>query len=235
MKTAIKISLCAILAALPTQYALAEAYTGLTVGYGMTTIEKKVLYNGTENELSDHYNSARAQILLGYNFRNYRHDVFLEEGASSSEFYFAVEAAVTYVTSQAKESIENWFLSADAEVSEKLRYQADLFVLAKYILQPSTTIFIGPGVTVGHFELSTPGVTAGNLGVTGSETTTVSGLAFKAGVDVEICEGINLLAAYQYSSYETTNFSGDEPLTGDSVTAKYKPMVSALSLGVIFH
>jgi opacity protein-like surface antigen len=229
-----KMSLCVAMMVLP-QYVLAEPYVGAALGYGMTTIEKEVQYNDSEFEFSDHYNNVRAQLLLGYNFRNYRRDVLLEEGMSSSEMFFAVEAGVTYATNDADASIDHWFLDTDAKVTEQLRYQADLFLLVKYAIQPYTLLFAGLGVSAGQFEIKTATQTAGNLGVTGDETTTVSGWGIKAGVEIEICEGISLIAAYQYNRFDSTSFQGPEPLTTDMVIAKYKPTLNAFTLGVMVH
>lgn len=235
MNKILKISLGTVLATLPIQYALAEPYAGLGLGFGMTTLEKQIEFNGTSSDASDQFNSLRTTLFLGYNFRTLRRDVFLEESASSSEFFVALEGDVTYTFNEAESRINNWFLDQDASVKERLRYQADLFLLGKYAIKPNVTVFIGPGITVSKFETDTDSATAGELGATENQDSTVSGWAIKAGVEVEICEGINLVAAYQYASYDRQTFTAIEPLTGSEVAVSYKPIINAVSVGVMFN
>lgn len=234
MKTFFKFGVCALAAILPLQSAYAEAYAGAALGYALTTISKDITYNSTDTDMSDRYNGLRGLVLVGYNFRTLRQDVFGDENVSPSDLFFGIEADFSYTDDKAQADTKDWFLTTDAVVSEKVQYGGDLFLLGKYAVQPKVVLFFGPGLSVGNLKISTDGVTAGNLGVTGSESSTVSGWSVKAGLEAVLYGNMSLVAAYQYADLGTTSWSATEPLTGETVHAKYHPIINAITIGVNF-
>lgn len=234
MKTIVKFGICTLAAIIPMHSAYAEAYAGAALGYAYTTISKDISYNSTDTDNSDHYNAFRGLVLVGYNFRNLRTDVFGDENASPSDLFFGIEADFAYTDDKAEADTQNWFLDVDAKVSEKVQYQADLFLLGKYAIQPKVLLFFGPGVSVGNLKVESNGVTAGDLGITGSESSSVSGWSLKMGLEAAFCDNMSLVAAYQYTDLGATSWTATEPLTGDLVHAKYHPIINSITIGVNF-
>lgn len=234
MKNIFKFGVCALAAIIPMHSAYAEAYAGAALGYALTTISKDISYNSTDTDMSDRYNAFRGLVLVGYNFRSLRQDVFGDENVSPNDLFFGIEADFAYTDDKAQADTQNWFLDTDAAVSERVQYQADLFLLGKYAIQPKVVLFFGPGVSVGDLKVDTDGVTAGNLGVTGSHSSTVSGWSIKAGMEAAVYNNMSLVVAYQYSDLGTTSWTGTEPLTGELVHAKYHPLINAITVGVNF-
>lgn len=250
MKKLTKAGLWVCLMGLPMQSVLAGPYYGFNVGGNSTTVEKDITYNDTRTFLSDKYSGLRLQLLFGYNFgSSILNSHAGEEGMGSDEYgdfeeihadkdrplddlFFAVEADINYNTGDASSSISPWYLTSSASVTEQVKYGGDIFLLAKYRPIPSATFFVGPGVTQGYFNIYSSGDTAGNLGVTGDFDATLTGWTLKAGVEVFSTNSLNMVLTYQYTNYNSITWSGIEPLTGDSVSAKYMPVVNSITIGV---
>lgn len=214
----------------------AEPYLGVNVGASLVTINKDITYADTTTNPSDKYSSFRGQLVLGYDFHSLSDYTLYKEnnyndGTVIEEFYFAVELDGSYNSNSVTTSVSPWFLTTTASVNEKQPYTFDLFVLPKYRLPQNIILFIGPGYSRGYFSVTTPSQTAGNLGVTGSQSSWLGGWSVKAGIEYPVSDGFNLLLTYQYSTYNNKTWSGIEPLTGDMVSAKYKPVVNSLTLG----
>jgi opacity protein-like surface antigen len=245
------LSLFVCLSTLILNSALAEPYLGTSVGGNLTTVTKDITYLSTTTNLSDRYYGARLQVLAGYNFRTIFGDdskTFVQSERAGytmpshsglttnvGNVFAALEAAFEYNSGAANSSINPWFLNTSASVRETLQYSGDIFALGKYQLTPSVILFLGPGISWGYFKVTTPSVTAGNLGVSGTHHSTLTGWGFRAGTEINIADDMNLVIAYQYTKYDNIRWTSNEPLTLQSVSGTYTPIVNSLSLGINFY
>jgi len=216
--------------------AYAEPYLGVNLGASVVTISKDITYLQTETDLSAKYSGFRAQLLVGYDIHSLDEMTFSDllsgdEANNRDEFYFAIEVAGNYVNGNTSENITPWFLTTDASVKEELTYSYDIFLLPKYRFNQNVIVFLGPGFTQGKFKTESSD-TAGNLGVTGNHSEKLSGWTVKAGIEVPLSRCFSAVATYQYSKFNSKSLENTEPLTGLNVTAKYKPEINSLMLGV---
>lgn len=240
--------------------AYAGRYIGFNVGSNYTSINKDINYSSTKRTDSDKYTGLRGQVLFGYDFHVFSEptNLFLDEldrsenvGSlqghtvdkgkkargkkykyQSSEYYLAIEAAGNYNGNNSSDYVRPWFLTTDAETREELKYGVDLFALFKYRPVPNSVFFVGPGLSVGKFEVSTPGQTAGNLGVTGSFGQGLLGWSVKAGMQLNTSKMYGIVLTYQYSNYNRITWSAVEPLTSEVVRASYKPVIHSITIGI---
>lgn len=226
-----KLSIVIILIFLMITYAHAEPYFGINAGGNVVTIAKELNYVQTNSNLSSYYTGFRGQILAGWNF--YTLDKNISYKGCAEKFYFSIEADANYNTGNASTNINPWFLSNNASASEKLNYGYDIFILGKYRYVPNVILFLGPGISRGNFNVNTSS-TAGNLGISGNDNSWINGWSIKAGIEIPLTYSLNIVATYQYTTFSSLSLTRIEPLTGDGVTAKYKPRVNSLTIGINF-
>jgi len=68
--------------------------------------------------------------------------------------------------------------------------------------------------------------------VTGKHESTLTGWTAKTGVEINVADNMNLVITYQYTSYNDVTWNANEPLTGVKVTARYKPVINSITLGL---
>lgn len=242
-----------LLAVLVNETTYAEPYYGLNVGGNATVITKTLNYTDTSTSVSDKYNGMRVQLLVGYNFHVFKgmfpsnNDPWILNSDGNTynsnainkskmdDLYFALEFDGSYNSSQANESINPWFLNYSASVREKQQYNVEIFILPKYQIYSNVILFLGAGVSSGQFSATTTTQTAGNLGISGDVSTWLSGWAGKAGIEVPIMEDVNIVVTYQYTYYNSVSWTRTEPLTGESLTARYQPTVQSFTFGFNMH
>ena len=98
-------------------------------------------------------------------------------------------------------------------------------------MNQTTRIFIGPGVASSRFVVDSGG-SAGNVGVTGSFSKWLVGGAVKAGVTTQLSEHTELQLSYQFTQYNRFGVMNVEPLSGESLSGRYRPSVNTVLLGI---
>jgi hypothetical protein len=225
----------------------AEPYFGLNLGASILTVKKNLSFVITnfDNINSNFVNSNsrfqgnsygfRAQLLLGYNFYPFCWNIFSSQNGTQNnflkKFFFAIEGDANYNSNLSSASIRPWFSGTNASIREELNWGFDIFFLGKYRQARNVSFFFGPGVSWGNFETSSSRRTAGNLGISGSSSTWLTGWAIKTGVEVA-WQFMNIVFTYQFSSFNKKTLSRNEPLTGNNLTATYRPMVNSITLGL---
>jgi len=150
-------------------------------------------------------------------------------------FGIAVEGNVDYYAGQSEYSIQNFFLTNNANASESLDYGFGLYVLPRYHLSPTVTLFAGPGISKTRFETDSGAETGGNIGVTGHYREWLTGWGFKAGTGLAVTTNIDLTLTYQYTNFNSVVFAGVEPLTGSLVRGRYAPYSNTVMIGAAIH
>ena len=92
-------------------------------------------------------------------------------------------------------------------------------------------MFFGPGIASSRFVINS-GETAGNVGVTGSQSQWLTGGAVKIGVATRISDNTEFLLSYQYTQYNSITWMGVEPLSEESLSGRYKPNVNTFMIGI---
>lgn len=238
---------CLAFASINTSFA--EPYLGINVGGNLNNVSKDISYVNTTSSINDKYNGVRAQVLVGYNFRTIfgdenKYHQWERNGYSDpsdpgkttnvGDMYPALEATIEYNSGSAYSVVNPWFISYSATAREELQYSGGIIALGKYQITPSVSLFLGPGISWGFFKIYTPGTTAGYLGVTGKFDSTLTGWTVKTGAEITVADDMRLVITYQYTNYDDIRWSNTEPLTGDNVTGKYKPVMNSLMLGIGF-
>ncbi len=248
------LTLLTTLMVIPLTSAWAEPYVGINAGGSVVSIDKKITYEGAQTNLTDKYSGVRAQVTLGYNFHfenggnNFSNDV---DGRTTpydginhhnrsfyncltDDFYGALEADGNYNSGNSTSNVSPWFLTTNATATEQQQWGFDLFALIKYRPTPSAILFLGPGFSEGRFQAGTQSRTAGNLGITGNATSWLTGWSIKGGVEVPMSDSMNLVVSYQYTNFQDISLTRIEPLTDQSVTARYHPIVNSATIGLNF-
>ncbi len=233
--------------------AQAEPYAGINVGGNASVISKTLNYTNTTTSVSDKYNGLRVQVLAGYNFHVFKgmfpsnndpwilnsdgntYDSNAINKSKMDDLYFALELDASYNSSDATERISPWFLNYSASVREKQQYNIEIFLLPKYQIYSNVILFLGAGLSGGQLSVNTTTQTAGNLGITGDTSTWLSGWAGKAGIEVPVMEDVSIVVTYQYTYYNSISWTRTEPLTGESLTARYQPTVQSFTFGFNVH
>jgi opacity protein-like surface antigen len=258
VKKIIKLTSLAAVVLLNITPAHAEPYVGLNLGGSWVAIAKRISYTNGQTNISNSYSGVRGQIALGYNFHlrgasNFSNDV---NGATTSsddfsdrkqpvyndnpmvdncgldDIFFAIEVDGNYVNGIAQANESPFFLTTNSTVKEQMQYSYDIFVIPKYRYSPSILLFAGPGFSEGRFQVQTPSLTSGNMGATADATTWLAGWSIKAGIETPVTNSMNLVFTYQYTNYQSVNLRRIEPLTGETVTANYKPVVNSVTIGL---
>jgi opacity protein-like surface antigen len=92
--------------------------------------------------------------------------------------------------------------------------------------------FIGPGFSQAQWYVNSKAATGGNIGVTGSHSTWLTGWGLKSGVEIVLARHVNLVLTYQYTSFDSVSWSNVEPLSGNSLSARYTPSVNSVLVGI---
>jgi opacity protein-like surface antigen len=205
----------------------AHWYTGINLGVNAVDVKKDLVYplndpSPTSSSFNSTYTGFHGQLLAGYDF-------FL-----SNKLNAAIEGNADLFTGKAQQNITNWFLTNSAYAQERLEYGVAVFLLPSYQLNQTARIFIGPGVASSRFAVRS-GVTAGNVGVTGSFNQWLTGGAVKAGLATKLSDNTELLLSYQYTQYNNVTWMGMETLSEESLSGRYKPSVNTFIIGVRAH
>ena len=225
MKQAILIS---SLTLLPLTLANAHWYGGFNLGVNSVTVDKELNYPliATTPSFSDFhssYNNFHAQLLGGRKF------------AVRDRLHVDVETNFDFYTGRATQNIRNWFLTAAAGAKEQLDYGFGLFALADYQYNDSFNIYIGPGILTNRFSVSSLNATGGNLGVTGSFHDNLTGWGIKTGIANHLNAHTDLIMGYQFNQYQSVSWTATEPLSGDALTARYKPYANLFMIGLQYN
>lgn len=199
-------------------------YGGLNLGINSVKIDKSLVYPiGNPPLTSFNYNP-------GYN--NFHGQLFIGDDFTLTEHVnLALQGDADLFTGSTQNTINNWFLTTNARVKEKLKYGFGVFLLPEYQFDERFRVFVGPGFVSSKFSTSS-GVTAGNLGVTGDVNRWLSGWAVKLGTANKIAPHWDFLLTYQYDQYSSFTRTSIEPLTGQALQATYKPRANLFSVGV---
>ncbi|MCP0914735.1 MULTISPECIES: outer membrane protein [Legionella] len=201
-------------------------YAGVNLGANFVKIEKDLIYplsgaTPTTASFRSAYNNFHGQLLAGY-------DVHIKD-----KYSLALEGNVDWFTGNSKFIIDNWFLTTDARAEEKLKTGWGLFLLPQYHYQDNIRFFIGPGISQAKFAVNS-GSTAGNVGVTGDFNKWLTGWGLKTGTGIHIHPKTELVLTYQYTNYNTAQWANMEPLSAESLSARYKPIVNTVMVGLTY-
>lgn len=205
----------------------AAPYAGINLGGNFTTIHNHLTYplessSPTTANFQNSYNNFHGQVFAGYNF------------PLKCKFSMAIEANGDYNAGSTNYKINNWFLTSNAQIREKLNYGYGIFLLPKYQYANKINFFIGPGFAQEKFQVESGAATGGDIGVTGSYSKWLSGWGLKSGVEINLTCHANFLLTYQYMSFNSVSWSNVEPLSGESLSARYRPTVNSVMIGIAF-
>ena len=177
----------------------------------------------TQAKFASSYQNFHAQFSVGRIFFNH------------SRWSSALEADVDIFTGRATYQIKNWFLANPAYGQEHFNTGLGVFILPAYELQKGVQLFLGLGVSVTPFSMSSDGYTGGNIGTTGNQTRWLTGGGFKAGSALTWSPKYTLLLTYQFTAYQTTERTVVEPFSNNLLQARYQPFVNLIMLGLQVH
>lgn len=202
----------------------ASWYSGVNLGASSVSVKKDLIYpinepSPTSSSFRTNYAGFHGQFLAGYEF-------FFPHKLSTM-----FEANADLITGDAQSAVYDWYFSQDVGVKEQLKYGFSLYFMPALQLNKSTRIFIGPGFSRSQFNIES-GETAGNIGVTGRFSSMLTGVGFKAGVVTKLTDTLDLLFTYQFTQYNSVNWANMEPLSGDTLSGRYKPNASTAMIGL---
>ncbi len=200
------------------------AYVGVNLGMNSVSVDKSLNYpiGGFTPSVADYhsaYNSFHGQLTAGMIF------------PVANQFNIAVEGDADLFTGTASYTVKNWFLTQGSRAEERLNYGFGVFVLPEIRYNPYFRIFAGPGFNYSQFQVKAIN-TGGQNGVSRNFDEWLAGWSIKAGVANAITPTTDLLVTYQYSQYGSESRTAIEPLSGDALTARYRPDVNIFMIGL---
>jgi opacity protein-like surface antigen len=202
----------------------ANWYGGVNLGINSVSTEKSLAYplegaQVTSSHFHNSWNGFHAQILGGYDF-------LIGDKAG-----VALELDGDFFNGKSRYTINNFFFSEGANAEEKFKQGVGLFVLPEYRFHDNVRFFAGPGVSFGRF-ITRYNNTAGNIGVSRNANKTLTGYGLKAYVATRVTASTDFLVAWQYTQYDSLKYSAVEPLSGSSLSGRYKPNVNLFMVGL---
>lgn len=220
-----RISLIVGLSLMPLSVLHANWYAGVQLGANFVAVDKSLSYplvSDSPITLANYqsgYTGFHGQLLSGYEF------------ALNDNVGLAIEGNADWYTGHSNYTVNNWFMTLGSHAEEKLKYGFGLYALPEYYYNSTTRFFAGPGYSTAEFAVNS-GFSGGNTGVTGQFKEWLPGFAFKAGVGTKLNEKMELLLSYQFNHFTSVSRSGVEPLSADSLTARYGPYSNSIMLGL---
>jgi hypothetical protein len=215
----------------------AQPYFGLNLGVSVLTGRTNLNFDNTNSRVNGNSYGFRAQLLLGYNFHPFTWKIFLKDNCPPNnflrKFFFALELDSNYNTNRSSASIRP-LLGTNASISVKNNWGFDLFFLGKYQQARNVNFFFGPGVSWGYFQTSSSRRTIESLStsrISRSSNTWLLGWSIKTGVEVA-WQFMSIVTTYQFTSFNRKTVSRSQPLTGNSITARYRPKVNSITIGL---
>src|SRR3989338_11490561 len=187
--------------------AMAGFYAGLLGGGNAVNIDRTLSYpfdfpNPTVANLENSYANFHGQLFGGYKLN------------LPSQAGLSLQLDGDVFAGSADYSIRNWFFDQHAEAHERIRYGGSVFALYEQGINPSLTLFAGPGFVYNEFSTDF-NPTAGNIGLSLNRNEWLSGAGLKVGVANHLNQMIELLVTWQYNQYQRVTWTGIEPITGD--------------------
>lgn len=202
----------------------ASWYSGINFGASSVSVQKDLIYpindpSPTSSSFSSNYTGFHAQLLAGY-------ELFVSNKLST-----LFEANADMVTGKAQSAVHDWYFSQDVHAKEELKYGFSLYFMPALKLNETTRIFIGPGYSRSQFHIDS-GETAGNIGVTGSFNSMLTGVGFKTGIITKLTNTLDVLFTYQFTQYNSATWANTEPLSDEELSGRYKPHASTVLIGL---
>ncbi|WED44056.1 outer membrane protein [Legionella cardiaca] len=202
----------------------ANWYGAINLGVNAVNIEKDLAYPLgdpflTSENFHSGYTNFHGQLAAGYDF------------LFTDKFGLNLEGNADLFTGKAEHTIHNWFFLDSVQTEEKLDYGFSLFALPEYHYHENVRFFVGPGVSRSRFKISSEN-TAGNAGVTGNFREWLTGWGLKAGVANQLTPNTEILFTYQFTQYDDATWTNVEPLSGASLSGRYKPEANLFMVGL---
>jgi opacity protein-like surface antigen len=205
--------------------AQAQEYFGMNNGLGFIATHKKISapIDGSPTSIRE-YDAA----YVGYHGQLFGGYTFMLKNAWS----LALEGDFDFYAGQSQFTIENFYLSNDAQAIEKLRYGYAFFALPQYQLSKDIYVFMGPGVGQSAFDIKSGAQTGGSVGMTGTFHPWLTGWGFKLGTGISVTPRVNITLTYEYFDFEHTTLTAVEPLTAQTIQGRYEPSEQSILVGL---